>query len=422
MSSLFFKTAPKDNSPPITVKPAIACGGNHSLALKTDGTVVAWGKNDRGQCNVPIGLYNVIAIAGGNSFSAAVKSNGTVIIWGANDNPVQTQITDAIGIACGWRHVVILKRNQTVVAWANDETKPPEVIVPPNLQGVITVSASIYESAALLANGNIVIWGKTISSLYSLPSNSYSKMVLTATTLTITGPFSYISLGNLFGGFMGINKSGYIEPIMSLSSDKVNIIAFPDKYKLHGVYCNQPPRAPQPRPDITSAKFNTADNSTVLYKMCYEIKNTETPPPAVAIATGLSHGIILNTSGSIEGWGSNNYGEGTVSPALPSIIAIACGNSHSLVLTNTLQLLAWGLNTDLQTTIPVGLSISPVPTTNSLNSMIVGNTKAKKTTTSAVPEDTVDVKLLVIVIVSILVILIILIVSVYFIHYAFTKK
>ena len=144
--------------------------------------------------------------------------------------------------------------------------------------------------------------------------------------------------------------------------------------------------------------------------------------PAVAIATGLSHGIILNTSGSIEGWGSNNYGEGTVSPALPSIIAIACGNSHSLVLTNTLQLLAWGLNTDLQTTIPVGLSISPVPTTNSLNSMIVGNTKAKKTTTSAVPEDTVDVKLLVIVIVSILVILIILIVSVYFIHYAFTKK
>ena len=32
---------------------AIAAGVNHSLALKADGTTIAWGWNGFGQCNVP---------------------------------------------------------------------------------------------------------------------------------------------------------------------------------------------------------------------------------------------------------------------------------------------------------------------------------------------------------------------------------
>ena len=32
---------------------AIATGGNHSLSVKSDGTIAAWGPNDSGQCNVP---------------------------------------------------------------------------------------------------------------------------------------------------------------------------------------------------------------------------------------------------------------------------------------------------------------------------------------------------------------------------------
>ena len=47
---------------------AIAAGFAHSLALKGDGTVVAWGcgssPND-GQCSVPAGLSGVTAIAAG---------------------------------------------------------------------------------------------------------------------------------------------------------------------------------------------------------------------------------------------------------------------------------------------------------------------------------------------------------------------
>src|SRR5215471_505015 len=45
---------------------AISCGGldgiDHNLALKSDGRVVAWGRNSYGQTNVPVWLSNVVAV------------------------------------------------------------------------------------------------------------------------------------------------------------------------------------------------------------------------------------------------------------------------------------------------------------------------------------------------------------------------
>ena len=63
---------------------AIAGGGYHSLALQSNGTVVAWGYNSYGQTTVPPGLSNVVAIAAGGWHSLALQSNGTVVAWGDN--------------------------------------------------------------------------------------------------------------------------------------------------------------------------------------------------------------------------------------------------------------------------------------------------------------------------------------------------
>ncbi|MFN8516237.1 MAG: hypothetical protein U0841_27340 [Chloroflexia bacterium] len=79
-----------------------AGGGGHNLALKADGTVVAWGRDGNGQlgdgspqfsgcgCHpnaqpVP-GLTNIIAIAAGFFHNFALKSDGTLMTWGANNN------------------------------------------------------------------------------------------------------------------------------------------------------------------------------------------------------------------------------------------------------------------------------------------------------------------------------------------------
>lgn len=54
---------------------AIATAGQHCLALKRDGTVMAWGDNNSGQTNVPAGLSNVVAIAAAMDFSLAVTTS-----------------------------------------------------------------------------------------------------------------------------------------------------------------------------------------------------------------------------------------------------------------------------------------------------------------------------------------------------------
>ena len=66
---------------------AVAAGEHHAVALKSDGTVVAWGSpssQDYGQATVPDGLSSVVAIAAGFTHTLALKSDGTVVAWGNN--------------------------------------------------------------------------------------------------------------------------------------------------------------------------------------------------------------------------------------------------------------------------------------------------------------------------------------------------
>ena len=62
----------------------LACGKNHAVLLKNDGTVVCWGNNTYGQSTVPAGLSNVIAVDAGDNHTIALKSDNTVVCWGDN--------------------------------------------------------------------------------------------------------------------------------------------------------------------------------------------------------------------------------------------------------------------------------------------------------------------------------------------------
>jgi hypothetical protein len=80
---------------------AIAAAHTQSLALKSDGTVVAWGCGDfdYGQCNVPSGLSGVTAIAAGYGHSLALKGDGTVVGWGCTSAFNFGQCTAPAGLA-----------------------------------------------------------------------------------------------------------------------------------------------------------------------------------------------------------------------------------------------------------------------------------------------------------------------------------
>ena len=71
-------------------------GTNHTVFLKTDGTVWAWGNNSNGQLgngttdqsDVPVqvgGISGVTAVAAGYQYTAALKVDNTVWTWGNNN-------------------------------------------------------------------------------------------------------------------------------------------------------------------------------------------------------------------------------------------------------------------------------------------------------------------------------------------------
>ncbi|MCX7861447.1 MAG: hypothetical protein N2449_00430, partial [Bacteroidales bacterium] len=121
----------------------IAAGGWHSVVVCNDSTVKAFGENETGQLgngantdsNVPvsvIGLTGVVAVsAGGDQLEAhsmALKSDGTVWAWGSNiygqlgnatttstNTPVQSLIlNNIVAISAGGWHSVALKNDGTV--------------------------------------------------------------------------------------------------------------------------------------------------------------------------------------------------------------------------------------------------------------------------------------------------------------------
>ena len=61
---------------------ALAAGGYHSVALRADGTLVAWGNNDAGQTDVPAGLDRVVGITAGLYHNVALRADGTIRTWG----------------------------------------------------------------------------------------------------------------------------------------------------------------------------------------------------------------------------------------------------------------------------------------------------------------------------------------------------
>ena len=159
---------------------AIAGGGWHAIALK-DGGVLAWGRYDEGQCTIPAAaLSGVYAIAVGDAFTIALKDGG-VLAWGRNDEgqctiPAAAQ-SGVTAIACGGLHTIALKDGK-VLAWGRNTagecsgtdssgqpitstpTGEPVKIMGQVLTGVSAIAGG-GEHTIALKDGGVLAWGYT---------------------------------------------------------------------------------------------------------------------------------------------------------------------------------------------------------------------------------------------------------------------
>lgn len=139
---------------------AIAAGGDYSVVLKKEGTVVAVGNNKNGQCNVS-GWKDIVAIAAGNSHTVGLKKDGTVVAVGLNDHG-QCNVSewkDITAISAGEYHTVGLKKDGTVVATGMREMGRCDVA---SWKDIIAVSAGDSHTVGLTRDGTVVAAGSNL--------------------------------------------------------------------------------------------------------------------------------------------------------------------------------------------------------------------------------------------------------------------
>jgi len=154
---------------------AIAAGSMHSLALRDDGTLISWGRNNHGQTDVPPG-NNFIAIACGGLHSLAIQENGSIVAWGAGTTntgvypnfgqSIAPEGNDFEQLAAGAAHSLALKSDGSLIAWGRNNYGQSSV---PTGENYASISAQNYHNLALRTNGSIASWGRNSAGQCDVP-------------------------------------------------------------------------------------------------------------------------------------------------------------------------------------------------------------------------------------------------------------
>jgi alpha-tubulin suppressor-like RCC1 family protein len=299
---------------------AVAGGYLHSLALLSDGSVLAWGHNSFGQLGngltsnetVPMAVESsgalagrtVVAIAAGAFHNLALCSDGGMVAWGYNNHGQLgdgTRVTRRVPVAVPQVGALAGKR-------------------------VVALAAGAYQSFALCEDGTVAAWGYndegqlgdggTVSAL--IPVAVKADGVLAGRRIISLAAGQYHTLGLCADG--GVVSWGY------------------------------------------NARGQLGDSSTAdsLLPVDLRTRGVLAGRLVKAVAAGSYHSVALCSDGTLAVWGYNHRGQlGTeVAPhsAEPTAIladsavvsSLGGGANHNLMLLASGQAMAWGDNTSGQ--------------------------------------------------------------------------
>jgi alpha-tubulin suppressor-like RCC1 family protein len=340
---------------------SVSAGFGHSLAVRSDGTVWAWGDNSAGQLGdgtetaslTPVQvvgpggsgfLTGIIAVAVSrdsvSQYSLALRSDGTVWAWGFNwDNelgdgtttnsltPVQVLgaggsgfLTGVKAIAAGWGANLALRSDGTVWTWGYTSPTPTAIPGPGGrgrLSGVSAIATGYTFNAALKSNGTVWTWGWNDFGQLGNGSFTYTYV---AAPVQVVGP----------------NGHGVLATVTAIAAGNSHCLALRRDGSVwawgsnHVAQMGDASLANSPFP----VRVKSADGSGYL-------------TGAKAIAAGSWHSLTLRADGTVWAWGWNVWGQlgdGTYSDGLyisyypvqavglTNVTALSAGVAHSLAI------------------------------------------------------------------------------------------
>jgi alpha-tubulin suppressor-like RCC1 family protein len=373
---------------------AITAGPTHAFALTREGVVWAWGENGRGQLGdssmverwSPVmtrNLSGVVMVAAGDypSHSLAVRQDGTVWAWGDNsagqlgDGSAPTRsaptavpgMTDVAAVSTAndfiASHTLALKQDGTVWAWGENQagelgdgttktrSTPAQV---PGLTDVIAIAtaggasdAGGGNSAALKRDGSVWEWGNNFFG--QLGDGTTSSRL---TPAQVPGMHGVAAVSGGYGNFLTLKVDGtvwYLAPGGGSQVEGLSAVIGISAGTNHSLAVKS---------DGTVWAWGSngfgalGDGTTIGRSTPVQVLGLT---DAVAVAAGDYHSLALRRGGGVVAWGDNSagqLGDGTFSErhipvkviGVSKVKTIGAGGSHSVAVSVDGTVLAWGAN------------------------------------------------------------------------------
>jgi alpha-tubulin suppressor-like RCC1 family protein len=331
---------------------AVGAGNSHTSVVKNDGTVYVWGLGFNGALGdgssglgaispVPVqvsGLSGVQKIEDGNGFVYALKSDGTVWAWGINSSaqlgdgtttertrPVQTTgLTNVVGIAGGDFYGAAVKADGSVWVWGNagliTGTLGTTHFTPVQVAGIQNVTA-------IAAGSNHLLMLKSDKTVWSVGANANGQLGDGSSTDRTT-PVQV-------GGLSNVARIAAGGEFSLARKEDGTIWAWGNNFN------------GQLGPGGGSMDFSAHPNA---------VQVTGLPASMTEIAAGPSFCLAIASDGTIWSWGNNGsrqLGQGNdVSqnpipgqiPNFTNVAAVSGGNNHSAALKTDGSVWTWGAN------------------------------------------------------------------------------
>ncbi|CAN92005.1 BNR repeat domain protein [Sorangium cellulosum So ce56] len=378
---------------------AIVTGEEHSLALRQDGTVWAWGNNGNGQLGVgtakasqvPVKiptLNGVTAIAAGANHSLAVRGDGTVWAWGNNahgqlgdgttsqrSEPVQvSELGQVLRVAGGTGHSLALKADGTVWAFGSNShgqlgvsTSTSQRSIAAPVSGISHASAVACggnSSAVLLPTGDIRTWGENSKGQLGDGVLGQARFLPTGVRGAFDSQTVAMSLHTLVarkdgtidawgrdhygeaGDFLG--SGARTEPKRIPGISRVRSVAVGDRWSM----------ALRKDGSVWTWGISSwgvlGDGKGCDSDFAYPgpLNQVAALSDIIQISASLYNGYALKKDGTVWGWGFNSYYqelgdrpgcEPAPIPGLSDIVAIDAGDRFGLALKKDGTLWGWGL-------------------------------------------------------------------------------